>query len=116
MSVRPTASHTRTPLGTGIIAAPARRERVPSRRIDVPIDANPAPARELDLDQPSSFASPATRCAIDCRRIGLGNRRRQRRHIFGDLHRHERRQLRGARHTDYPKLGQPAPLVHLGRQ
>src|SRR5438132_2053756 len=34
----------------------------------------------------------------------------------GDLDRHERRQFAGARHADNAELGQPAPLVYLGRQ
>src|ERR1700730_17626826 len=36
--------------------------------------------------------------------------------MLGDLDGHKGRQLRGSRYADNPKLGQAAPLVHLGRQ
>src|SRR5204862_1909227 len=115
ISVRPTASHTRTPLGTGIIAAPARPTLAQRRSVNVAINANPAPARQLDLDQPRFLALPAARRVTDRGRLAFANHGWQRRDILGDLDRYERGQFGGARHADNPELGQPAPLVHLGR-
>ena len=66
MSVRPTASHTRTPLGTGIIVAPAPRPRPPPKRVT----PKPGSARERCRQiQSRSPARPAGR-----------ERHRQRRH------------------------------------
>ena len=47
------------------------------RRVDVAINSNPAPALQLDLDQPHFLAPPATRRVIGCGRLVFQNRRWQ---------------------------------------
>jgi len=51
MSVRPTANQTRTPDGTGIIAAPRRPHQTQRRSLDPAADPNAIAADQLDLDQ-----------------------------------------------------------------
>jgi hypothetical protein len=60
MSVRPTASHTRTPEGTGIIARHHVENPLQCRGVNVAVDANPSATRQLNLDQPRCLTSPAT--------------------------------------------------------
>lgn len=64
MSVWPVASHTRTPLGTGIIGSsgPERVQNAPQRLgIHVAIDADAASAAKLDLDDAALAATSARR-------------------------------------------------------
>jgi hypothetical protein len=79
MSVRPTASQTRTPEGTGIIeSSPRQNAENPLQRrgVNIAIDANPSPAPQLDLDQPGSLPLPATRRLTAGNRLIFGHRRR----------------------------------------
>src|SRR5450631_1562304 len=51
MSVRPTASQTRTPDGTGIIAAPVRRARAAVSAYRPAADEDTVPAGKINLDR-----------------------------------------------------------------
>src|SRR5271154_4753691 len=62
MSVRPTASHTRTPLGTGIIGAPARRPRPPPKRV------TPKPGSARERCRQIQSRSPARPAGRECHR------------------------------------------------
>src|SRR5215831_17695893 len=60
MSVRPTASHTRTLREPGSSPRQHVENTRQCRRVDIAIDLNPTPALQLDLDQPRFLALPAT--------------------------------------------------------
>jgi hypothetical protein len=60
MSVRPTAGHTRTPLGTGIIVALApRRQPPPKRATPKPGSARALPANSISIAGTDGMATPS---------------------------------------------------------